>query len=86
MFLFLIAFEYRPTSQFKFNFNEKNCSNFNQTECNFCGPGTIFNISKFNSNKIAKKIIKMLLFILVFLFALINQPVKSITNDSKKKY
>jgi hypothetical protein len=33
-------------SQSEFNLKDRNCSLFNLTTCDYCGPGTIFNSSK----------------------------------------
>ena len=46
MYFVLIFFESHSASHYDFNANETNCSSYNSTNCDFCGPGTIYNSSK----------------------------------------
>ncbi len=47
--LFLVLFESFTTNyvQHEFSVKDTNCSLFNLTNCDYCGPGTVYNSSKF---------------------------------------
>jgi hypothetical protein len=47
--LFLVLFESFTTNyvQLEFNVKDTNCSLFNLTNCDYCGPGAVYNSSKF---------------------------------------
>ena len=47
MYFVLIFFESHVASQYGLTVNGTNCSMFNLTKCDFCGPGTVYNSSKF---------------------------------------
>lgn len=49
--LFSIFFEYKLCSKKSdHNFLMPNCSEYNSTECKFCGPGTFFDFCNYKLN------------------------------------